>query len=145
MLITDLLEETYFAIFANKARSGLTILGIIIGIGSVIAMISIGQGAASSIESSIQSMGSNLITIMPGFQKSFSHVKAQRGSAQTLIIEDAEAIAQEIPFVQTVAPELSDYYQVVAKGNNTRTRVVGTVASYPNVRNVEIEQGSFIS
>ena len=145
MLITDLLEETYFAISANKARSSLTILGIVIGIGSVIAMISIGQGAAGSIESSIQSMGSNLITVMPGFQQSFSHVSASRGSAQTLTIEDAEAIAQKIPNVQAVAPELSQRYQVVFKGENTNTQIVGTVSVYPSVKNIEIAQGSFIS
>jgi len=145
MLITDLLEETYFAISANKARSSLTILGIVIGIGSVIAMISIGQGAAGSIESSIQSMGSNLITVMPGFQQSFSHVSASRGSAQTLTIEDAEAIAQEVPNVQAVAPELSQRYQVVFKGENTNTQIVGTVSVYPSVKNIEIAQGSFIS
>jgi len=144
MLINDLFEETYLAISANKVRSGLTILGIVIGIGSVIAMISIGQGAAGSIETSIQSMGSNLITVMPGFQRSFSQVAAGRGSAQTLTIEDSEIIAKEIPFVQAVAPELSRRYQVVAKGKNTNTQVVGTVTSYPSVRNIEIDQGSFI-
>jgi len=145
MLTTDLFEETYLAIRANKIRSGLTILGIVIGIGSVIAMISIGQGATGSIETSIQSMGSNLLTVMPGFQRSFSQVSVGRGSAQTLTIEDAEAIAKEIPFVQTVAPELSRRYQVVVKGKNTNTQVVGTTASYPSVRNIEIDQGSFIS
>jgi len=145
MLITDLFEEAYLAIWANKIRSGLTILGIVIGIGSVIAMISIGQGATGSIETSIQSMGSNLITVMPGFQRTFSPVATGRGAAQTLAIEDAEAIAKEVPFVQAVAPELSRRYQVVAKGKNTNTQVVGTVASYPNVKNLEIEQGSFIS
>jgi len=145
MLITDLFEETYLAIWANKTRSGLTILGIVIGIGSVIAMISIGQGSASSIETSIQSMGSNLITVMPGFQRSFSQVAVGRGSAQTLNIEDAEAIAKEISNVEAVAPELSRRYQVVTKGKNTNTQVVGTVASYPSVKNLEIEQGSFIS
>ena len=145
MLITDLLEETYLAISANKTRSGLTILGIVIGIGSVIAMISIGQGATGSIETSIQSMGSNLITVSPGFQRSFSQVSAGRGSAQTLTIEDSETIAKEIPFVGAVAPELSRRYQIVAKGKNTNTQVVGTVASYPSVKNIEIDQGSFIS
>jgi len=145
MLITDLFEETYFAISANKTRSGLTILGIVIGIGSVIAMISVGQGARGSIETSIQSMGSNLITVMPGFQRSFSQVSAGRGSAQTLNIEDAEAIAQEVSFVQAVAPELSRRYQIVAKGKNTNTQVVGTTASYLSVKNIEIDQGSFIS
>jgi len=91
MLIADLFEETYLAIFSNKSRSGLTILGIVIGIGSVIAMISIGQGATGSIETSIQSMGSNLITVMPGFQRNFSQVASNRGSAQTLTIEDSKA------------------------------------------------------
>jgi len=145
MLIIDLLEETYFAISANKARSGLTILGIVIGIGSVIAMISIGQGAAGSIESSIQLMGSNLITVMPGSQRSFSHVSTSRGSAQTLTIEDAEAIAREVPNVQAVAPELSQRYQVVFKGKNTNTQIVGTVSVYLLVKNIEMALGSFIS
>ena len=145
MLIADLFEETYFAISANKVRSGLTILGIVIGIGSVIAMISIGQGAAGSIETRIQSMGSNLLTVSPGFQRSFSQVQTQRGSAQTLTLEDAQTIAEEVSSVQTVAPELSRRYQVVAAGKNINTQVVGTTASYPAIRNIEIDQGSFIS
>jgi len=145
MFIADLLEETYLAISANKIRSGLTILGIVIGIGSVIAMISIGQGATGSIETSIQAMGSNLITVRPGFQRSFSQVSAGRGSAQTLTTEDAEAIAKEVSFVQAVAPELSQRYQIVAKGKNTNTQVVGTTASYLSVKNIEMDQGSFIS
>jgi len=145
MLITDLFEETYFAISANKTRSGLTILGIVIGIGSVIAMISIGQGSTASIEARIQSMGSNLLTVSAGAQRSFSQVQTQRGSAQTLTMEDVEAIAEEVSSVQAVAPELSQRYQIVAKGKNTNTQVVGTVAFYPQVKNIEIEQGSFIS
>ncbi len=145
MLITDLFEETYFAISANKTRSGLTILGIVIGIASVIAMISVGQGATGSIETSIQSMGSNLITVSPGFQRSFSQVSTGRGNAQTLTIDDSESIAKEIPFVRAVAPELSRRYQIVAKGKNTNTQVVGTTSSYPSIKNVEIGQGSFIS
>jgi putative ABC transport system permease protein len=145
MLISDLFEETFLAISANKTRSILTILGIVIGIGSVIAMISIGQGATGSIEANIQSMGSNLITVTPGFQRSFSQVSAGRGSAQSLTIADGEAIATEITFVQAVAPEVSRRYQVIAGGKNTNTQVDGTTAFYTNVRNVEIDQGSFIS
>jgi len=145
MLITDLFEETFLAISANKTRSGLTVLGIVIGIGSVIAMISIGQGATGSIESNIQAMGTNLITVTPGFQRSFSQVSAGRGSAQSLTIADGEAIATEINSVQAVAPEVSRRYQVVAEGKNTNTQVDGTTAFYTNVRNIEIEQGSFIS
>ncbi|OGM10538.1 hypothetical protein A2Z67_03005 [Candidatus Woesebacteria bacterium RBG_13_36_22] len=145
MLINDLFKEIYFAISANKTRSGLTILGIVIGISSVIAMISIGQGSTLSIETSIQSMGSNLITVRPGAQRSFSSVSTGRGSAQTLTIEDAEAIAEEISSVQAVAPELSQRYQIVAKGKNINTQVVGTSASYFSIKNIEIDQGSFIS
>ncbi len=145
MKLQDLLQETITALSANKTRSGLTVLGVVIGIGSVIAMISIGQGATGSIESSIQSMGSNLITVSPGFQRSFSQVQAGRGTAQTLTTEDAKAIAEEVLFVQAVAPEISRRYQIVVKGKNTNTSVVGTNASYPGVKNVEIEQGSFIS
>jgi putative ABC transport system permease protein len=145
MRITDLIEETYFAISANKVRSGLTVLGIVIGIGSVIAMISVGQGAAGSIEENIQAMGTNLITVTPGFQRTFSQVAAGRGSAQTLTLQDAEAVEKDVPYITAVAPELSGRYQVVAKGTNTNTQVVGTVASYADVKNVETALGSFIS
>ncbi len=143
----DILEETYIALSANKARSGLTILGIVIGIGSVVAMISIGQGASGSIQASIQSIGSNLVLVMPGFQRGAGAgpVSAGRGSAQTLTQEDADAIAKEITLAKAVAPEISRRYQITAKGKNTNTQVVGTVASYPQVRNVEIDVGSFIS
>jgi len=146
MKIFDLIEETTSAISANKLRSGLTILGIVIGIGSVIAMISIGQGASGTIQSNIQAMGSNLITVMPGFQRTAGQmVMAGRGTAQTLTFEDSQAIEKEASYVQAVAPELSRRYQIVTKGANTNTQVVGTTPSYLSVRNVEIEQGSFIS
>jgi putative ABC transport system permease protein len=146
MIISDLFQETYSALLSNKARSGLTILGIVIGIGSVIAMVSVGQGASSSIQSSIQSIGSNLVMIMPGAQRGVGmQVSSGRGSAQTLKQDDADAIQEEITFAKAVAPELSGRYQVTAKGKNTNTSVLGTTAAYPAVRNVEIDTGSFIS
>jgi putative ABC transport system permease protein len=148
MLISDLFQETYSAITANKARSGLTILGIIIGIGSVIAMVSVGQGAQSSIETSIQSIGSNLIIVMPGFQRNAAGgggVSAGRGSAQTLTLADADAIKAEVAEAGAVAPDLSRRYQITAKGKNTNTQIVGTVASYPAVRNIEVSDGSFFT
>ena len=146
MIISDLFQETSSALLSNKARSGLTILGIVIGIGSVIAMVSIGQGAQSSIESSIQSIGSNLVMVMPSFQRGVgTQVSAGRGSARTLKQEDADAIQKEITLAKAVAPELSSRYQITAKGKNTNTSVIGTVAAYPTVRNVQIDTGSFIS
>jgi len=146
MKMQDLFQETYSAITMNKARSGLTILGIIIGIGSVVAMISIGQGAQGQIQSNIESIGSNLIMVMPGFQRTVgAQVSSGRGSAQTLSQEDAEAIQEEVSLVKAVAPENSRRYQVTAKGTNTNTSVIGTVASYTQVRNLEMDSGSFIT
>jgi len=146
MIISDLFQETYSALLSNKARSGLTILGIVIGIGSVIAMIAVGQGSTASITSSIQSLGSNLLMVSPSFQRGVgTQVSAGRGSARTLKQEDADAIQKEITLVKALAPELSGRYQITAKGTNTNTSVVGTTAAYPAVRNVEIAEGSFIS
>ncbi|PWB38679.1 MAG: multidrug ABC transporter substrate-binding protein [Parcubacteria group bacterium] len=146
MLKADLFTETSMALLANKARSGLTILGIIIGIGSVIAMIAIGQGSQSNIQSSIQSLGSNLLLVQPGAQRGLGfEVNQGRGSAQTLTQADYEAIATQVSGISGIAPELSSRYQVTAKGTNTNTSVDGTTASYPAIRNVQIDQGSFIS
>ncbi|MCX6795756.1 MAG: ABC transporter permease, partial [Candidatus Falkowbacteria bacterium] len=146
MLTSDLLRETYSAVTANKSRSGLTMLGIVIGIGSVIAMVSIGQGAQSSITSSIQSIGSNLVMIIPGAQsKGFSPANASRGSAQTLTIQDAEAIKSQVSNIVAVSPELSRRYQVIQKNNNTNTTILGASAQYIQVRNLEMDQGSFFS
>ncbi|OGG90528.1 hypothetical protein A3H03_00900 [Candidatus Kuenenbacteria bacterium RIFCSPLOWO2_12_FULL_42_13] len=144
MLLSDLFQETYFALSANKSRSFLTILGIVIGIGSVIAMVSIGQGASGSIQSRIESIGSNLIQVMPGAQRS-GGVSSGWGSSQTLTREDAAAIAKEISLAKAVAEEISSRYQVTAKGTNTNTSVVGTVASYLSVRNIEMDLGVFIT
>jgi putative ABC transport system permease protein len=146
MKTVDILQETYTALSANKARSSLTILGIVIGISSVIAMISIGQGAQSSIESSIQSIGSNLIIVMPGAQRGPGfQVSSGRGSARTLKLADATAIAESISYVKSVAPEVSSRYQVTARGTNTNTQVTATTPSYPEVRNIELDSGSFVT
>lgn len=146
MRTKDILGETYIALSANKVRSGLTMLGIIIGISSVIAMVSIGQGAQSSIESSIQSIGSNLIIVSPGAQRGPGvQVSAGRGSSRTLTQADAEALAKNMTLAKAVAPELSGRYQITTKGKNTNTTVTGTTESYPTVRNLEIADGSFIT
>ncbi len=148
MHILDTLEETYSALSANKVRTSLTMLGIIIGIGSVIAMVSIGQGAQTSIKSSIESIGSNLLIIMPGAQRGVgSQISSGRGGAKTLLQTDVEAISKEVSGIKAIAAEQSNRYQVTAKGQgtNTNTTVTGTTASYTNVRNLEVESGSFIT
>lgn len=146
MHIIDILHETYSALSSNKVRTGLTTLGIIIGIGSVIAMLAIGQGAQNSIKSSIQSIGSNLIIVMPGTQRGPGMmVSAGRGSAKSLTMDDYKAILTQITSVSGIAPEVSGRYQLVMKGQNTNTQVTGTVPSYQTVRNVQVSEGVFIS
>ena len=146
MLISDLFQESFLALSGNKVRSALTILGIVIGIGSVIAMVSIGQGAKGTIEANIQSIGSNLLLVMPGAQRGFgASASAGRGSAQSLTTADATAIKQEITLAKAVALESSRRYQITAKGTNTNTQVIGTMASYPEVRNVKMDLGVFIT
>lgn len=141
----DILKETYSALSSNKVRSGLTMLGIIIGISSVIALISVGQGAQASIQANIQSIGSNLVLVIPGAQRGPGvQVSAGRGSAQSLTLDDSTAIAG-LANVSAVAPEVDGRYQITAKGQNTNTSIVGTTGSYPNVRNIQTAEGSFIS
>ncbi len=146
MTLQDLFHETTSALLANKVRSGLTVLGIVIGIASVIAMLAIGAGASGSIQSSIQSIGSNLVIVMPGAQRGpGTEVSAGRGSSETLTADDATAIAQNVTDVAAVAPNISTREQVVAPGTNTNTSVIGTVAAYAAVRDVTIADGSFIT
>ncbi len=144
-MIIDLLRETFWSLAGNKARSSLTILGIVIGIASVITMVSIGQGAQASIESSIQSIGSNLIIIFPGARRNDGPVRSSRGSAQTLTLEDGEAIKTQITGIKNIAPEISGRYQVTAKGENTNTQITGTTPEYTEVRNVKISSGTFFN
>jgi putative ABC transport system permease protein len=146
MRTSDLIEETLTALRANKVRSGLTMLGIVIGIASVIAMVAIGAGAQAQIQSSIQSLGSNLLIVTPGAQRNvggFGAVSA-RGGAKTLTRADAEA-ARGVAGVATVAEEITGRYQVTARGTNTNTSVDGVSGDYATVRNVEMDQGNFIS
>ncbi|MDD5318657.1 MAG: ABC transporter permease [Candidatus Pacebacteria bacterium] len=146
MTIKDLFHETSSALLGNKVRSSLTMLGIVIGIASVIAMLAIGKGATNSIQSSIQSLGSNLIIVSPGAQRGPGfQVSTGRGAAQSLTLDDATAIKKSISEVSAAAPEVTSRKQVVAKGTNTNTSVIGTVPDYTVVRNLEIDEGSFIT
>lgn len=144
MTIRDLFQETSTALSANKVRSGLTVLGIVIGIASVIAMVAIGNGAQASITGSIESLGSNLLIVTPGSTRS-GGVSAGRGTAKTLTEADASAIAVRVQNVTAVAPELGSRSQVVSSQANTNTTVTGTVPAYTQVRNLEIAEGAFLS
>ncbi len=131
---------------ANKLRSGLTLLGIVIGVSAVISLMAIGQGVQQSITSRIESLGSNLLFVRPG---GFSEGGLGRGSgsAGTLTLEDAYALVDPVfaPSVAAVAPELRTSGQVDAGRNNTFTQVVGVTPEYATVRNFPVESGRFIS
>ncbi|MFA6459348.1 MAG: ABC transporter permease [Candidatus Paceibacterota bacterium] len=146
MITRDIIHETFSALTANKVRTALTMLGIIIGISSVIALVAVGQGAQSSIQSNIQSLGSNLLIIYPGAQRGPGvQVSTGRGASRTLTPDDAEAIKQNVPNISAVSPEVSGRYQITAKGTNTNTTVNGVVQEYSSVHNIDIASGRFIS
>jgi putative ABC transport system permease protein len=146
MTTKDIIHETTSALTANKVRTSLTMLGIIIGISSVIVMVSIGQGAQGSIQSSIQALGSNLLVISPGAQRTPGYqASAGRGSSHTLTPDDATAISTRISNIAAVSPEDSGRYQVTAKGTNSNTTVTGVLSAYASVHNVQVNDGSFIS
>jgi putative ABC transport system permease protein len=141
----DIMEETYAALSANKVRSGLTMLGIVIGIASVIALMAVGNGATSSITSSISSIGSNLIEVTPGAAKTVGFgASGGRGTARSLTPADEDAIA-EVTNVAAISGEYSARYQVAAAGANTNTTVDGVDAAYATIRDLAVDQGSFIT
>ncbi|KKP69175.1 MAG: ABC transporter, permease protein [Candidatus Moranbacteria bacterium GW2011_GWE1_35_17] len=143
-MFKDLIQEVIWSLMGNKVRSGLTILGIVIGIASVITMVGIGQGSKKSIETQIESIGSNLIMIMPGSQ-SVGGVRQSSGSAQTLTEEDVSAIKDKVDNIKAIAPSVTGNYQITAKNNNTRTQVIGTTDDYAMVKNVTLDSGLFFS
>jgi putative ABC transport system permease protein len=129
---------------ANKMRSLLTMLGIIIGVGAVIAMVSIGLGVRDKVQKSIASLGSNLLIVMPG-STAPSGVRVAAGGTTTLTYEDSEAIAREISGVSFVAPQVQRQYQAVFGGNNWITSMQGVTPDFMTVRNFEVSDGAFFT
>lgn len=145
MTIKDLIEETTTSITANPARTGLTILGIVIGIASVIVMLAIGNGAQASISSSINALGTNILTISGGGANRNGGISVGRSNQQTLTLEDSNAIKSEITLAKDVSPELTSRSQVIANGNNTNTTILGSTPGYATAHSVVMEEGDFIS
>lgn len=142
MEILEIITEAIGTITVNKMRTGLAVLGIVIGISSVIALISLGQGSQKSIENQIQSLGSNLITVSPGSQNS-GGVRQAAGSNTTLTLEDALAIQKSpsIDTIQSVSPELNRRSQITAGKNNTNTSVIGVYPQYFDIRKITLDSG----
>jgi putative ABC transport system permease protein len=146
MNLLELFLESFGTLSINKMRTGLAVLGIVIGIGSVIALISLGQSSQKSVQSQIQSLGANLLTISPGGQMTGA-VRGAAGGRTTLTLEDAEAVmkSSEITTVQSIAPVYSSRSQVVTGKNNTNTEIMGITANYATVRKVTVSSGRFIT
>ncbi len=143
MGISESILEALQSLNMNKVRSGLTILGVVIGVAAVIAMMAIGNGAQAQITNQIESVGTNLIYVMPGSTSS-NGVRQAAGSAATLTQDDANALYQ-VPNVIAVAPEIDSRGQVTYMGSNTNTSLVGTTPDYQAIRNYTLAEGSFIT
>lgn len=130
---------------ANKLRAILTMLGIIIGVGSVVAMVSIGLGVQQKVQNSIASLGSNLLIIAPGASSTPGSVRSAAGSNITLTNQDAKAIAKEIAGVKYVAPAVTTMDQLIYGKQNWNTRVQGTTPEFLSIRDFKIAAGRFFS
>jgi putative ABC transport system permease protein len=130
---------------ANKLRSFLTMLGIIIGVGAVIVMVSLGLGVQQKVESSLASLGSNLIVVTPGASAGPGSVRTAAGSNITLTNQDARAIGKEISGIRYVVPSVSQQYQVIYGNQNWKTSVQGTTADFLTVRNYTLGAGRFFT
>jgi len=142
--ITSIINIALRALRANAMRSFLAILGIIIGVGAVVAMVAIGSGASEKISSQISSIGSNLILVLPGATTQ-SGIRMGMGTQQTLTMADAEAISKECSAVSAVAPAISGTAQVVFGNQNWATGVIGTTPDMVIVREWELVSGRFIN
>ena len=146
MELNEIITEAVNTLSTNRLRTALATLGIVIGIGSVIALISLGQGSQKAVESQIESLGSNLLTVRPGSQSS-GNIRGAAGGGTTLTYADAEALASspKITTVSNVSPEVERRSQVTTAKENTNTQVYGVTPTYFEVHKVEISEGTFIT
>ena len=144
MRLLNLLKIAWNAVLLNKMRAILTMLGIIIGVASVIAMLAIGEGSKQSIESSISSMGSNMLTIRPGAGMQ-GGVRLSSSEMQSLTLKDVEALEKQASFVENVSPVSQGNGQVIYGANNSPTTIYGVSPEYLAVRVLEVKNGSMFA
>ena len=136
----NLLKIAYIAIVRNKTRAGLTMLGIIIGIASVIAMVSLGQSSSLSINQQISQTGTNMVMVMRNFQRQ-GGVNIGAGSIQTLVVKDAEAIREKVPHVEAVSASVNASGQIVYGPNNWPGNMQGGDVDFFSIRKYELARG----
>jgi putative ABC transport system permease protein len=144
MRIAKTIKVSLNALGRNKMRSFLTALGIIIGVGAVIAMISIGQGAKVEVEARFESMGTNLLFVRPG-SRSYRGRSGGGGTFTNLTEADAKAIVENCDAVQYISPNVNGRAQVVYQNKNWNTSIYGVGEAYPQIRNWDIEEGVFFN
>ena len=144
MLFTELLKMAWRSLAANKLRTFLTMLGVIIGVTSVIALVSVGMGVKKNVVDSISRLGSNMLIIMPG-SSNRGGMRGAAGSVITLTFDDAEAIKNKIKNVAYVSPTVQSSYQVVYGHENWNTTVTGVIPEYVSIQSLEIKSGLFFS
>lgn len=139
------ITTAWTGIISHKLRSSLTILGIVIGVAAVIALMSIGKGTEQRIISGIEGLGTNLLFIQPGFTSQSGGVRSAMGSAQSLTLEDAEAVKDQVSNINYVSPVSNSFSQIVAGSENINSRVIGITPEYQEMFNMELDYGVFIS
>lgn len=144
MNLRESIEVAIEGLAANKMRAALTMLGVIIGVGAVIAMLAIAQGAKEQTMQRINSLGTNVLMIMSG-QSRQGAVVGGFGTMQTLTLEDCDAIPKKCPSVTKAVPEVRQNMQVKYRNQNTNTTIFGTSQDYPAVRNYSVQEGRFFS
>jgi putative ABC transport system permease protein len=143
-MLWEMLQVAWDSLMANKLRSVLTTLGVLIGVAAVITMLAIGQGAREQQLQLIQQMGANVVLVFPG-QFRRGAVGFGMGSVQTLTMRDIEALSKGNALIVQVAAEVRRGAQVVYRQKNTSTSVVGVTANYPVVRAYKVEKGRFFT
>ena len=148
MFFLENIRSALDAIWSNKLRSGLTMLGIMIGVASVVLMVAIGRGAQKQVTERIESMGTNLLIIQSGSPNQTdvrSLFRRSGGSESTITSDDVDAISAYVSGLRAVSPELRSNMQVIVGNQNMQTSVVGVTPAYPAVNNFPVQYGSFIT
>lgn len=145
MNISNLFKIALRAIAANKLRSFLTMLGIIIGVASVIAMLAIGQGSKKSIQANIAEMGSNMIMIRPGQDKGPGGARQDASEMQSLKLKDYETLVEQSKYLAAISPSVSASGQFINGNNNTPSTIYGISADYLEIRQLKVQDGEMFT
>ena len=146
MSLLEALRVAVDGLRANRLRSGLTMLGILIGVAAVVLLVAVGNGASRAVENQIESLGSNLLIVFPGAIQA-GGVQQGFGSGASLTMQDAQALndARSLPAVKRAVPVVGSRAQLAHASQNWNTGLTGTTEDFPDVRNYQVASGQFFS